>query len=303
MRENMNDSFEKLQERVLDTLDKTDLLAIKEILASIDGPTLVSGVGGSHVVSAFTAKVLERKNDIVCENVTHRDLKYRNIEAFQNILVCSYGGKNYGVDQAFNNSLQKFLLSRGQREDATNLNYAVTDVEDSFISLAATLIPMTILLLYYQDDLQIVKNILDYQPNIEIEPSDVYEVLSGYETNTAATFIDSTMTEAGIGIPIIHDKYDYCHGRSTMNYNYHNSLIFFNNGNELDQLYVRELPNYYAKITEFKKQYDDDIINDYYLTYMSMYLCKKVAKQKEKDLARVQYSPLVKKLYFYRGDM
>lgn len=303
MRENMYENFEKLQSRVFESISKTDLIKIREVLSSINEPTLVSGVGGSSVVSIFFAKVLSEKNNIICENITPRDIIYRNINYYKNIIACSYSGNNLGVDVVFYNNLNKYLLSKNTKAGITNINYEVSKDEHSFISLSATLIPMTILLLYYCDDIDLIKEILSYQPDFEIGTGDIYEVLSGFETNTASKFIESTMVESGIGIPVIHDKYDYCHGRSTLNYNFDNSLIFFDCNNQLDKLLSHELEKYYKNIIKIDKKYGDDLINDYYFTYISMLLCKKMAELKNKDLSIVDYSPIVKKLYYYKGEM
>ncbi len=285
METSMKVNFIKLQERVLDSLEKTDLIKIKSILSSIKEPTLVSGVGGSAVVSLFLSKILSVKNNIICENVTARDLIYKNLTCFKNIMACSYSGNNYGVVSSFNNNLNKYLLSRKFKEGVTNINYSSIDIEESFISLSSTLIPMSILLAYYLDnDIDIIKEILNSTPEFHFSDSNIYEVLSGYETNTASKFIESTLTESGIGIPIVHDKYDYCHGRSTLSYNYNSNLILLNTNSELDELY-------------------NSITDNYYFTYLSMLLCKQIADAKKKDLSIVDYSPLVKKLYYFKGEM
>lgn len=304
MKENMYDNFTKLPDRVIDSLLKTDLIKIKNILSSIDKPTLVSGVGGSSVVSLFLSKVLSAKNNIICENVTSRDLKYKNLKCYKNIISCSYSGDNFGVETSFDNNLNKYLLSKNQKKGVTNIQYSTADTEHSFISLSSTLIPMTISLAYYLDnDLFTIKEILKTSKKFSPKERDIYEILSGYETNVASKFIESTFTESGIGIPIVHDKYDYCHGRSTLSYNYNNNLILFNTNSKLDNLYENILKDYYKDIIKFDKKYEDNIINDYYFTYLSMFLCKEIAEQKQKDLSLVDYSPLVKKLYYYKGDM
>jgi len=304
MKENMHDNFNKLESRVLDSISKSDLVLIRDILKQINEPTLVSGVGGAHVVSNYLAKLLSKKNNIICTNVQPRDLNHINIYNYKNIISCTYGGRNYGVSVALNNNLNKYILCRNKKEGVTNINYVVDEIENSFIALSATLIPMTILLLYYCDnDISVLKDIFEQTMDFNLNDKLVYEVLTGYETSTASTFIDSTLTESGIGIPIIHDKYDYCHGRSTLNYNFNNNIIFFNTNNELDKLYENELPKYYENVIKIDKKYDDDIINDYYFTYMSMLLCKEIAKKHNKDLSIVNYSPIVKKLYYYKGDM
>ncbi len=304
MKDNMNDNFSKLQARVFDSIGKTDLLAIRNILSTIKDPTLVSGVGGSSVVSLFLSKVLSAKNNIICEDVTPRDLNYKNLQGFKNIIVCSYGGLNYGVTTAFNHDLTKYLLARNTKDEIINLQYQNDDLEKSFISLAATLIPMTISLMYYLDnDPTIIYEILNSSPQFDFIDHDIYEILTGYETSTAARFMESTLVEAGLAIPILHDKYDYCHGRTTLGFQQDHGLLFFNNHNELDQLYSEILNHAYHNIITIDRKYDDHIINDYYFTYISMLLCKKIAEQKGKDLSNVSYSPLVKKLYFYKGEM
>lgn len=297
-------SFSKLQDRTLNSLSKTDLVKIKNILSEIQEPTLVSGTGGSFVVSLFLSKVLSTKNNIICNTTTARDMQYQNIDNYKNIIACSYSGNNLGCNLSFNNKLNKYLLSKNEKENVTNIKYIIEDEEYSFISLSQTLIPMTIILAYYLDnDLSKIKEILDIIPNFNIKSNKIYEVLSGYDTLTASKFIESTLIEAGIGIPIIHDKYDYCHGRTNLNYNFNNALIFFDTDKELDKLYAKELPNYYEDIIRIPKKYSDDIINDYYLTYISMYLCKSIAELQNKDLSLVNYSPLVKKLYHYKGEV
>lgn len=305
MKENMYDNFSKLQKRVFDSLEKTDLIKIKDILSSINKPTLVSGVGGSSVVSLFLSNVLSTKNNIICENVNARDLIYKNLKCYKNIISCSYSGCNFGVDTSFDNNLNKYLLSKNKKDGITNIKYSAEDEEDSFISLSSTLIPMTILLSYYLDnDLSIIYEILKSPIEFNFkEANTYYEVLTGYDTSTASKFIETTLVESGIAIPILHDKYDYCHGRSTLGYNFNTTLIFFNTGSQLDKLYEKQLKNYYKQVIQFDRKYDDHIINDYYFTYLSMFLCKKIAEQKEKDLSLVDFSPLVKKLYYFKGKM
>ncbi len=345
-KENMYENFNKLEERVFNSLSKTNLGEIKEILSNIKEPTLVSGVGGSSVVSNYLSKVLSKKNNIVCEAITPRDTLYRNLKGFKNIISCSYSGNNYGVTTAFNNDLNKYLFSKNKLKGVTNINYNVEDEEKSFISLSSTLIPMTITLMYYCDDLNIVEDILRTVPQYSIRTnslyelligydesdkdlikpqeinsflenldillpflptffgqSKVYEILGGYETNSATHFLESTLTEAGLLIPIVHDKYDFCHGRSNLNFEYDNNFIFFDNDTELDKYYKKILQEQCRTIISIKKKYDDNIINDYYLTYISMMLCKEFAKSFNKDLSLVKYSPLVKKLYYYKGKM
>ena len=143
----MNEVFGMLEKRVFDTLEKSDLEKTRKQLENIKGPTLCTGVGGSYVVSTFATSILERKNSSIVKNIQPRDMLYENIELYNNVLSCSYGGRNYGVKVAFNNHLTKYLLSHdvyGEENVETILYKSSYQVEKSFISLAATLMPITI---------------------------------------------------------------------------------------------------------------------------------------------------------------
>lgn len=298
---NMYYNFDLLIDRVLDTLDKTNLLEIKQKLEMIKTPTLVSGVGGSSVVSNYASKVLSIKNNVIATNIEPRDMNYINISNYNNILSCSYSGNNYGVDTSFNNNLNHYLLSSNRLDNVININYKSSiEEESSFISLAATLIPMSILLSYYLDnDISLIQDILNNTlEKINIK-NNIYEVFTGYETSTASKYLDSTLVESGIGIPIIHDKYAFCHGRSTIGKDNYNNKIILNNDKELDKLLI----SLYEDITIIDRKYNDDIVNDYYITYICMLLTKQIAEYNNLDLSRVNHSYVTKKLYRFKGEM
>ena len=245
MEKNMKENFEKLNKRVVDSLNDTDLDKINYLLSMIEGPTLVSGVGGSSIVATFASKILLMKNMIITKCVEPRDLKYFKefMNGYKNILACSYSGANFGVELAFDNNLRHYLLSskENNESDIINLNYACKDPEKSFISLAATLIPCAILLNYYLDNdyQRIIDSMKEYDYNFDVN-CDAFEIFTGFETLSASKYLESTMVEAGIGIPIIHDKYSYCHGRSTLSTTYNNIAIYFNLGTDLDKLLLSD---------------------------------------------------------------
>lgn len=301
---NMEENFKLLNERMLDALNHTDLISIKEKLKEIKEPTLVSGVGGSSVVSCFTSKVISTKNNVIARSITHRDMNYINYEHYKNIIVCSYGGQNYGVKIAFENSLNHYLLSRKELNNIINLNYSSSmENEHSFISLAATLMPITIMLYYYLENTNIIEEILNTKIENFTFNSDIFEIISGYETSSASKYLESTLTESGIGLAIVHDKYELCHGRTTLGKNYKSNVILFNNKNNLDLLISDLIKEYYENPIILERKYEDDIVNDYYLTYISILLSKQIAVAKGKDLSIVDYSPMVKKLYYFNGGM
>ena len=304
----MEENFKLLFDRIIDTLEKTDLIKIKNQLENIKGNTVFIGSGGSKVVATFASKILNGSNV-----KSSRDLNYMGLNNIDNIMIFSYSGIGYTIENLLKNNKKIYLFTNGNREyeNVENIKYnSSLKSEHSFISLASTLMPMTILYNYYKN-LEIncfkliLKDMFEKSKNINIKSNNIYEILTGYDTLTASTYLESTMVESGIAVPIIHDKYDYCHGRTTTSYKSHNGLIYYENTKELDKLLLENLSKYYTEIIKIEKYYSDDFVidNDYYATIKSMYLTKKLAENKQIDLSKIEYSPLVKKLYYFKGEM
>lgn len=306
MEKNMKINFEYLKRRVEDALDRTDLEFIRSELLKIKDASIVSGVGGSSVVSEFGSKVLNKKNGIISINCEPRDFLYQGVSGFKNVISCSYSGNNYGVDLSFDNDLKKYLLSNNPStsEDVVNLQYQTAiDKERSFISLGATLIPVSILMDYYLEgeDNKLLDLILE--KDFSFEPSHIYEIFSGYDTRTTAKYLESTLVESGIGIPIVHDKYSYCHGRSTLSNVQQSNAIYFNRETEFDKMMVEELKQYYQEVIVIESKSTDQVIDDFQMLVQAMYLTKYLAEKQSKDLSKVEYSPVNKKLYKYSGQI
>lgn len=306
MEKNMQDNFKKLDKRVYQTLINTDLEKINYKLSKIDGPTLVSGVGGSSVVSEFAAKVLSEKNKIITRSTEPRDFKYIDTSLYKNVFACSYSGNNYGVELSFLNNLKHYLLSSkvNEKKDIINLTYNNDDREKSFISLGATVIPCAVMLNYYlpnQWQHLIIDHLDSYKFEFDVN-CDAYEIFTGIDTSVASKYLESTMVESGIGIPIVHDKYSYCHGRSTTSINNNNIAIYLDTHTELDKLLLEELPKYYKDVVTIYVS-SNTLLGEYDALIKSMYLTKYIAEEKEKDLSGIDYSPIVKKLYYYKGNL
>ena len=306
MEKNMKVNFEFLKERVVDSLNNTDLDFIRRELSKLEEPTLFSGVGGSSVVSEFGTKVINAKNKIITVNSEPRDFIYRKNDSFKNVIACSYSGNNYGVELSFLKKLKKYLLSNNSFDDkeVTYLQYNTTiDKERSFISLGASLIPISILMNYYLDgNNEFLENIETSSFPLSLD-GDIYEIFSGYDTNTASKYLESTMVESGIGIPIVHDKYSYCHGRSTFGINYKGIAIYYNRNTEFDRMMLEELKKYYRVIIIIGSRFEDPILDDYQMLIQSIYLTKHIDQERQKDLSKVKHSLIVEKLYRYNGQI
>lgn len=313
MEKTMQENFDLLKNRVIDTNKVSDLEEIKQKIKSIKGNTICVGAGGSNVVANYASKVISKLNGNLVLCMLPRDLEHINLSNFDNVLIASYSGKGKAVDLALNNKLNKYLLSNNdiKYDGVTNITYGSTiEKENSFISLAATLMPMSILLKTYMGlrkphYISIIEEMFD-KINVNIKWNNIYEIIGGIENSTTIKYLESTMAESGIAVPIVHDKYDFCHGRSTLSYKNNSGLIYLNNRNkELDKLILSEAKKYYTEVVNLNGYYPnpDELTDEFYMTLQAMYLTKKLAENKEEDLSRVDHSPLVYKLYHFKGTM
>ena len=52
-----------------------------------------------------------------------------------------------------------------------------------------------------------------------------------------------------------------------------------------------------------ESSHKDPLLADYDMLIQSMYLTKYIAESQSKDLSKIEYSPLCKKLYTYKGSL
>lgn len=303
--ETMDICFSKMKKRVFDAIKGSDINTIFKTLEQIKEPTITTGVGGSSVVSKFLANVLRKKNHIICEDKMPRTLIYEDISGYKNVIACSYSGSNIGVKASFNNDLNKYLFSGNKKEEVIALQYKVLDEEFSFVSVAGTFAPMAIAFLYYTDNNEdLLKEILETKVDFIVNKDcDVYEVVYGEEESTAATMLDSTMVEGSLAAITLHEKYNYCHGRCMLNHHNPHDLILFKDDSELGKLQEKEFDEFYKHVIKIERKYDDDIINDFYETFVVMQLCKKIAEEKGKDFCLKAIPDMSDRLYLFKGEM
>ena len=303
--DDMYKNLDKMLPRILDSLNKTNLDYIFSELDNIKGPTIVTGVGGSSVVGEFLAKVLNHKNHIIAEFKFPRELLLTDLSGYENVISISYSGRNIGVDASFKNNLKKYLLSGSTREGVTNLQYVVDDEEYSFVSMAGTMIPMSIILMYYIRDIDLIKEIISIRKDFNIDDSLVYEVLTSEKSKTACTMLESSMVEGSLGALIVHEKYNYFHGRTLFNHFNPNvsTLIYMEEESPIDTLFKENLFSTYKNVITIDTKYEDCIIDDYYKSFMSLLLCMQLSKKQGKDLS-IKLPPDVSELmYGYKGEM
>ncbi|MBR5341927.1 MAG: hypothetical protein IK151_08405 [Erysipelotrichaceae bacterium] len=297
----MADCFATLNEKVEYALDNSNLKDIFTKLDSIEGPTLVTGVGGSSVVGVFLAKVLREKKHIISTFVYPRDLVYMDLGSYKNVIAVSYSGKNIGVDVIFDCDLNKYLLTGHERENVENIVYTMKK-EESYVSVSATIVPLSILLMYYCNDRELLREILN--EDIETDSNNTfYEVMSGYETKTADTILESSIIESGMAACVVHDKYNFCHGRINLSRQHKNDLIFFKMDNDLDDVLYETLHKHYNKVITINRKYEDDVINDFYSTLISLKLTRRIAENIGIDFSDMKELEDNDVFYLFKGKM
>ena len=303
-------NFNLLKERIIDTLNLTKL---NKKLKKIKGNTICVGSGGSKVVASFASIVFNTQNKCCTKIMDPRDVLYENLSSYNNLFVCSYSGNNHGVNILSPLKTKKYLFTYNKNKKQ---NYKLLPCnsslpkEMSFISLGATLMPITILLSYHLKNKthDTIKEMFDNIEKIKFNIDNInlpFDIITGTDTITPQTYLDSTFTEAGFCSITTHTKYDFCHGRSTLAYNHERNLIYLlSNKKELDTLLINNLKTRYKNIIILESNYNNPIIDNYNLTIQAIYLTKYIAEEKNIDLSIINYDKeLCKILYKYNGSM
>ena len=331
-------NFSKLEERIMQVNDPclgkyNDIIEMLYELTIDNKPTLIMATGGSKVIAYYLQLIIERLGltGIICEVIEPRDYFYKaNRDIFSNLIVISASGNTNGISEALLDFKgNKYLITENVKES----NYQVVswgnelyDREKSFISLATSLGPISLLLdsttsLNLELGSNEIKRINDKikellsrskekinKLNVDFKDTSLIQIMSGYETKTSASVLESNLTEVGLAPAVIHDKGSYCHGRSNLLFQYPNSrIIYLSHGlKELDDLLIDSINGEYSNISVFDtNDLSDNIFwKEYYLILQMYFLSKKIAEDKNIDLTQPEYNPtLVKKLYKFKGEM
>lgn len=331
-------NFSKLEERIMQVNDPclgkyNDIREMLYELTIDNKPTLIMATGGSKVIACYLQLIIERLGltGIICEVIEPRDYFYKaNINMFSNLIVISASGNTNGISEALLDFKgNKYLITENVKES----NYQVVswgnelyDREKSFISLATSLGPISLLLdsttsLNLELSSNEIKRINDKikklllrskekinKLNVDFKDTSLIQIMSGYETKTSTSVLESNLTEVGLAPAVIHDKGSYCHGRSNLLFQYPNSrIIYLSHGlKELDDLLIDSINGEYSNISVFDtNDLSDNIFwKEYYLILQMYFLSKKIAEDKNIDLTQPEYNPtLVKKLYKFKGEM
>ena len=331
-------NFSKLEERIM-AVNHPDFTKVDEIREMLYGlvvngkPTLIMATGGSKVVAYYLQLILERIgfNGIITEVIEPRDYFYKaNREMFSNLIIISASGKTNGIKEALSDFKgNKYLICEEENlVDASVVSWKTElyEKEKSFISLASSLAPITLLLdattsigleLSPREIQSINEKIhellLRSGEKVECLPvnfkdTDLIQIMTGYDTRVSSSVLESNLTESGISVPILHDKGSFCHGRSNLLFQYPKSKFIYlmHERKELDQVLMDLIGEEYSNLSIFDTEDLDDNIfwKEYYLLLQMYFLSKKIAEDKGMDLTQPEYNQkIIKKVYNFKGEM
>lgn len=287
--------IERLEENVITSIQSSDLETIFKNLEELQEPTLICGVGGSHVISIFLEKVLEEKNKIIVKNITVEEYFMHDLTFYKNLLLVSHKGRNYGVKALLNAKQKKYLMTarKSRIEKETLIQYQVVNGTKSFVAIENTIIPLSILLCYYKTSTEIE---LPKKENYKIQTYQNIHIIYDELSKTAANFLESSLVEAGIAPVTLHTKYSLCHGRSNSINN--SSLVIYMQAtkSELDQLLIKELPKIATNFI-LLESFKSSVEADYELTIKGLYLLE----QLNQEFVKVKYNRIIPTIYHFRG--
>lgn len=331
-------NFSKLEERILSINDPLLNKAndIREMLYQLildNKPILVIATGGSKIIAYYLQLIIERLgiDGIICEVIEPRDYFYKaNRNVFSNLIVISASGNTNGITEAINDfEGNKFLIT----QDSSESSYQVIcwgnkkyDTEKSFISLASSLGPITLMLdsstslneKIKSNDIKKINNKIKEllirsrdkidKLSVDFKYTSLVQIMSGYETKVSSLVLESNLVETGLASVVIHDKGSFCHGRSNLLFQYPDSHVIYlcHQRRELDNILIELINKEYSNVSIFDTEdiKEDYFWKEYYLILQMYFLSKKIADDKSIDLTQPEYNPkLVKKLYNFRGEM
>lgn len=331
-------NFSKLEERIMAInnpfLGKFN--NVREMLYELtieNKPTLIMATGGSKVIAYYLQLILERLGftRIICEVIEPRDYFYKaNRDSFSNLIAISASGNSNGIEEVLTSFKgRKYLICEKEKDadyEIISWGNKLYESEKSFISLASSLGPMALLLdsttsLNLEIGSNEIKKINDKIKELLIKSINridrlqfnfkdvsLIQIMSGYETKTSSSVLESNLAEVGLTAPVIHDKGSYCHGRSNLLFRYPNSHMIYltHELKELDYLLINSINEEYPNLTVFNTDdlHENIFWKEFYLTIQMYFLSKKIADDKNIDLTMPEYNPkLVKKMYKFKGEM
>ena len=144
-----------------------------------------------------------------------------------------------------------------------------------------------------------------YDIFIDLNGESIVNIFYSDKAIATLTFMESTLVEANIVAPLMHKLYSYCHGRHTFNRNHDKKAILIGyNGSDLENVLIENFKYQMKEYIVLKSKFEDDIINDFYLTIQAVYLLRNIALSMNIDLSEIKYDKIAaKRLFNFKGSV
>lgn len=300
----MHQILENLKFKIEQILGNETLYEFHSVLNQINSPTLICGVGGSHIVGLFLGKVLSLKNQILIKNIHVEEYFLDNFDNYDNLIVVSYSGKNNGVKKLMKSTKHKYLFSSRKSKISNEilLSYSIPNRLKSFVAIDDTIIPITLALSYYLNTVNLSYSFFN-PPSYMVKDFDRVNIIYDYSSISTAYFLESSIVESGIASVTMHSKYSLCHGRSNLISNLDSlTILLISNRSELDKLLLEQLPQISNNMLVMESSIDDPVLSDYDLLIKSLYFLEYLSDTFDKEFVNVKYNRIIPKLYNFGGD-
>lgn len=295
-----------LEDKIVYSFSNTNLDYIYTELGNIKSPTILCGVGGSHVVSIFLEKVLVAKNNIITKNIDVEEYFLTNFSNYNNLVLLSHSGKNYGIKSLLATDKNKYLFTT-RKSKVTNeitLNYSIENRIKSFVSFEDTIIPLSIILGYYLNLYDFPVEILPKEEKFEILDFDNVNIIYDETSKACAMFLETSIIEAGISSVTMHTKYSFCHGRSNIVSNKESLVIYLmTRESDLDETLKTEIKKISKNILILEELTQDSIVADYLLTIKAIKFLNYLNKTYHKEFVNVKYNKIIPTIYHFKGGL
>lgn len=295
-----------LEDKIVNSLSNSDLDNIYTELSNIKSTTLLCGVGGSHAVSIFLEKVLVAKNNIITKNIDVEEYFLTDFSNYDNLVLLSHSGKNHGIKSLLTTDKNKYLFTT-RKSKVTNeitLNYSIKNRIRSFVSFEDTIIPLSIILGYYLNLYHFPMEMLSKEERFDILDFDNVNIIYDETSKTCATFLETSIIEAGITPVTMHTKYSFCHGRSNLVSNKESLVIYLmTRESDLDKMLTTEIKKISKNVLIFEELTKDSVVADYLLTLKALKFLNYLNKTYHKEFVNVKYNKIIPTVYHFKGDL
>lgn len=315
--------------RIVSALQTEATNEVKSVLLSLPDRVLTVGTGGSYAAALFAAKCINTYETGFAESVKPRDALLFPLDKYGLVLLFSYSGLTNDIQAVYRACCEKHIPVRVitaldkndancpyKRDEMISYTNDNPDFEErGFISMASTLIPMSLFAARYYDGKVGFEKFLygvfsqrekDFEFSVLTarKTALIIDIFSAYDTATASTILESDIIESGIGRVTVHEKKDFSHGR----YNAIESLppdivVFFDSkvGSYTNKLKVYLSQRVKFPLIEMKAR-NEGFWGDFDLAVAVQFFVAKLSEEAGYDMSDPTYPEEAKGLYKYSGD-